>query len=94
MIVKIDSFSDHADCHFHGVVDDPEARASQVEGGAAEDGAGGRVEEPVDAAEEVEQRRQQKVTSTGTRLGVNFTNILRAAFSYKSFMRSFFVLTF
>jgi hypothetical protein len=25
--------------------------------------------------------------------GVNFTNILRAAFSYKSFLRSFYVLT-
>jgi hypothetical protein len=25
--------------------------------------------------------------------GVNFTNILRAAFSYESFLRSFYVLT-
>jgi hypothetical protein len=25
--------------------------------------------------------------------GVNFTNILRAAFSYKSFLRSFYLLT-
>jgi hypothetical protein len=90
----MNSSSDHADCHLHGVVDNPEARASQVEGGAAEDGAGGRVEEQVDAAAEVERRRQQKVTSTGTRLGVNFTNILRAAFLHKSISRSFFVLIF
>ena len=63
---------DNADRNLHGVVDDPEARAPQVEGGAAEVGAGGRVEEPVVAATEVEQRRLQEFTSTGKRLERNF----------------------
>ena len=63
---------DHADRHLHGVVDDPEARAPQVEGGAAEVGAGRRVEEPDVAAAEVEQRQQQEFSSTRKRLERNF----------------------
>jgi hypothetical protein len=34
----------------------------------------------------------KKILKKKKRVGVNFTNILRAAFSYESFARSFFVL--
>jgi len=41
----------------------------------------------------LDEIRLSWVESDGLHPGVNFTNILRAAFSYESFLRSFYVLT-
>jgi hypothetical protein len=38
-----------------------------------------------------QQNQNEKIWLTS---GLNFTNILRAAFSYESFAQSFFILTF